>query len=143
MVFKTLSKIGGKLLTPSADEKEEVARRALTVNGLMEYKETELLIVNLKNEMKHAATDFQKRQMETQIHRYGERQDALRSAAVILVGKIGDPDTSAIFEEYDISDQDIARVSSGFTNPKLSSPQAVARFLIEAAESDFVSGRAL
>ncbi len=142
MVFKTLSKLGGKILTPGADEKMEVAERALTVNGLEEYKETEILIENLKNEMKDATTDFQKRQMEDQIHRYGERQDALRSAAVILVGKLGDRDNSEIFKEYDITDQDIARVSSGMTNPHLSPPHEVARFLIEEAESDFVSGRA-
>jgi len=142
MVLKTLSKLGGKLLTPGADEKKEVAIRALTVNGLDEYKDTKILIANLKNEMKDASTDFQKRQMEHMIHRYGERQDALRSAAVILVGKIGSEGTSEIFKEYDISDQDIARVSSGMTNPKLSAPHDVARFLIEEAESDFISGRA-
>ena len=88
MVLKTLS----NLFTPGIDEKTEVAIRALNVNGLDEYKETEMLIQNLKNEMKDAATDFQKRQMEHMIHRYGERQDALRSAAVILVGKIGSQD---------------------------------------------------
>ena len=44
MVFKTLSNI----LTPGDDEKKEVAERALTVNGLDEYKETEMLISNLK-----------------------------------------------------------------------------------------------
>lgn len=142
MVFKTLSKLGGKLLTPGADEKKEVAERALTVNGLEEYKETETLINNLKHEMKDAPTDFQKRQMEDQIHRYGERQDALRSAAVILVGQVGHDDNSAIFKEYDITDQDIARVSSGMTNPNISAPHEVARFLIEEAESDFISGRA-
>ncbi len=141
MVFKALSKLGGKILTPGADEKREVAERALTVNGLEEYRETEALIQNLKNEMKNAPTDFQKRQMEHMIHRYGERQDALRSAAVILVGKLGKPDNSEIFEQYDITDQDIARVSSGMTNPKLSAPHDVARFLIEEAESDFISGR--
>ena len=138
MVLKTLS----KLLTPGADEAKEVAERALTVNGLTEYKDTEVLIKNLKNEMKDATTDFQKRQMEHMIHRYGERQDALRSAAVILVGKIGSEDNSAIFAEYGITDQDIARVSSGMTNPNLSTPHDVARFLIEEAESDFMSGRA-
>jgi len=138
MVLKTLS----KLLTPGADEAREVAERALTVNGLSEYRDTEALIGNLKNEMKDAATDFQKRQMEHMIHRYGERQDALRSAAVILVGKIGSKDNSDIFAEYGITDQDIARVSSGMTNPKLSPPHDVARFLIEEAQSDFISGRA-
>ena len=138
MVLKTLS----KLLTPGADEAKEVAERALTVNGLNEYKDTAGLINSLKNEMKDAATDFQKRQMEHMIHRYGERQDALRSAAVILIGKIGTTDNSAIFAEYGITDQDIARVSSGMTNPKLSAPHDVARFLIEEAESDFISGRA-
>jgi hypothetical protein len=142
MVFKALSKLGGKILTPGADEKKEVAERALNVNGLEEYKETETLIENLKNEMKDAATDFQKRQMEHMIHRYGERQDALRSAAVILVGQIGNDDNSEIFKKYNITDQDIARVSSGMTNPKISAPHDVARFLIEEAESDFVSGRA-
>ena len=143
MVFKTLTKIGGKLLTPSADEKEEVARRALTVNGLMEYKETKLLIINLKNEMKTVDSAFQKRQIEDMIHRYGERQDALRSAAVILTGKIQGDDNRAIFAEYNITEQDIAKVSSGMTNPRLSPPHEVARFLIEAAEADFISGRAL
>ena len=138
MVLKTLS----KLLTPGADEAKEVAERALTVTGLNEYKDTQELIQNLKNEMKDAATDFQKRQMEHMIHRYGERQDALRSAAVILVGKIGSADNSAIFAEYGISEQDIARVSSGMTNPNLSTPHDVARFLIEEAESDIMSGRA-
>lgn len=138
MVLKTLS----KLLTPGADEAKEVAERALTVTGLNEYKDTKELIKNLKIEMKDAATDFQKRQMEHMIHRYGERQDALRSAAVILVGKIGSTDNSAIFAEYGITEQDIARVSSGMTNPKLSTPHDVARFLIEEAESDFMSGRA-
>ncbi|MCP4933793.1 MAG: hypothetical protein GY927_06200 [bacterium] len=138
MVLKTLS----KLLTPGADEAKEVAERALTVTGLNEYKDTQELIKNLKNEMKDATTDFQKRQMEHMIHRYGERQDALRSAAVILVGKIGNSDNSGIFAEYDITEQDIARVSSGMTNPKLSPPHDVARFLIEEAESDFMSGRA-
>ena len=138
MVLKTLS----KLLTPGADEAKEVAERALTVTGLNEYKDTQELIKNLKIEMKDATTDFQKRQMEHMIHRYGERQDALRSAAVILVGKIGSTDNSAIFAEYGITEQDIARVSSGMTNPKLSTPHDVARFLIEEAESDFMSGRA-
>ncbi len=138
MVLKTLS----KLLTPGADEAKEVAQRALTVTGLNEYRDTKELIQNLKNEMKDAATDFQKRQMEHMIHRYGERQDALRSAAVILVGKIGSSDNSAIFAEYGITEQDIARVSSGMTNPNLSTPHDVARFLIEEAESDFMSGRA-
>ncbi len=138
MVLKTLS----KLLTPGADEAKEVAERALTVTGLNEYKDTKELIQNLKNEMKDAATDFQKRQMEHMIHRYGERQDALRSAAVILVGKIGSSDNSAIFAQYGITEQDIARVSSGMTNPNLSTPHDVARFLIEEAESDFMSGRA-
>ena len=138
MVLKTLS----KLLTPGAEEAKEVAERALTVNGLSEYKDTEILINNLRNEMKDAATDFQKRQMEHMIHRYGERQDALRSAAVILVGKIGSKDNSDIFAQYGITDQDIARVSSGMTNPKLSTPHDVARFLLEEAESDFMSGRA-
>ena len=92
--------------------------------------------------MKDAPTDFQKRQMEHMIHRYGERQDALRSAAVILIGKLGKTDTKAIFKEYSITDQDVARVSAGITNPNLSAPHDVARFLIEEAESDFVSGRA-
>ncbi len=138
MVLKTLS----RLLTPGADEAKEVAQRALTVTGLNEYNDTQELIKNLKSEMKDAATDFQKRQMEHMIHRYGERQDALRSAAVILVGKIGSKDNAAIFAEYGITDQDIARVSSGMTNPKLSAPHDVARFLIEEAESDFMSGRA-
>lgn len=142
MVIKALSKLGSKILTPGAEEKKQVAERALTVNGLEEYKETQILIENLKNEMKEATTDFQKRQIEHMIHRYGERQDALRSAAVILVGQIGSTDNKAIFEEYDITDQDIARVSSGMTNPKLSPPHDVARFLIEEAESDFISGRA-
>ena len=138
MVLKTLS----KLLTPGADEAKEVAERALTVTGLNEYNDTQELIQNLKNEMKDAATDFQKRQMEHMIHRYGERQDALRSAAVILAGKIGSTDNSAIFEQYGITEQDIARVSSGMTNPKLSTPHDVARFLIEEAQSDFMTGRA-
>ena len=142
MVFKALSKLGGKLLTPGDEEKREVTLRALTVNGLEEYKETETLIRNLQAEMKNAATDFQKRQMEDQIHRYGERQDALRSAAVILVGQLEDRDNSEIFKQYDITDQDIARVSSGITNPRLSPPHEVARFLIEEAQSDFISGRA-
>lgn len=142
MVLKALSKIGEKLLTPGAEEKKEVAERALKVNGLEEYKETEILIKNLKKEMKKAETDFQKRQMEHMIHRYGERQDALRSAAVILVGQIGSKDNEEIFKQYNITDQDIARVSSGMTNPNLSAPHDVARFLIEEAESDFISGRA-
>jgi chromatin segregation and condensation protein Rec8/ScpA/Scc1 (kleisin family) len=142
MVFKILANIGGKILTPGASEKQEVAERALTVNGLTEYKETESLIANLKNEMKDAATKFQKRQMEDQIHRYGDRQDALRSAAVILAGQIGKKDHSEIFRQYDITDQDIARVSSGVINPRISPPHEVARFLIEEAESDFISGRA-
>ena len=142
MVLKALSKLGAKILTPGADEKKEVAERALKVNGLEEYKETEILIKNLKTEMKDAATDFQKRQMEHMIHRYGERQDALRSAAVILVGQLGTTDNAKIFKEYNITDQDIARVSAGITNPNISAPHDVARFLIEEAESDFISGRA-
>lgn len=135
-------KILGGLLTPGADEKKQVAIRALTVNGLEEYKETELLIKNLKHEMKSAATDFQKRQMEDEIHRHQCRQDALRSAAVILLGKVGNRDNAEIIRAYGITDQDIARVSSGITNPNVSQPHDIARFLIEEAESDFISGRA-
>lgn len=138
MVFKIFS----GLLTPGADEKLQVAERALTVNGLEEYRETELLVRNLQNEMKHAPTDFQKRQIEDEIHRHKCRQDALRSAAVILLGRIGPRDNTQIIRDYGITDQDIARVSSGIVNPNVSPPHEIARFLIEEAESDFISGRA-
>lgn len=138
MVFKIL----GGLFTPGTDEKKQVALRALTVNGLEEYRETELLIANLKKEMKNAATDFQKRQMEDEIHRHQCRQDALRSAAVILLGRVGEHDTGEMVRAYGITDQDVARVSAGITNPSVSQPHEIARFLIEEAESDFISGRA-
>jgi len=141
MVFKLLSSLGGKILTPGADEKREVAERALTVNGLEEYHETEMLIANLKKEMKDAPTDFQKRQMEDQIHRHQCRQDALRSAAVILLGQLGERDNTEIISAYAITDQDVAKVSAGITNPNVSKPHEIARFLIEEAESDFISGR--
>jgi hypothetical protein len=135
-------KILGNLLTPGADEKRQVAVRALTVNGLEEYRETELLIKNLKHEMKSATTEFQKRQIEDEIHRHQCRQDALRSAAVILLGRIGNYDSAEMIRAYGITDQDIARVSSGISNPTVSSPHDIARFLIEEAESDYISGRA-
>jgi hypothetical protein len=138
MVFKIFS----GLLTPGADEKREVTERAVTVNGLDEYRETEILIGNLKAEMKNAPTDFQKRQMEDEIHRHQCRQDALRSAAVILIGQLEDRDNSDIVKAYAITEQDIARVGSGITNPNVSEPHEIARFLIEEAESDFISGRA-
>lgn len=138
MVFK---KIAGILGGNTADEEKLVAIRALTVHGLKEYRETSEEIGRLKSELADATTKVQKQDVEKLLDRVQCRLDALRSAAVVLYNRLeGDVDLD-VQDEFGITDSDVAKVSSGFTNNRKSPANEVVQFLIEEAQSDYINGR--
>lgn len=139
MVFK---KLAGLLGGSDADEKIMVAERALKVHGLREYNETTEEIDRLQQVYADAPTKAQKKDVEKLLDRVQCRQDALRSAAVVLFNRLGGKVDMDIERIFGITDKDVAKVSSGIANSKKAPAQEVVKFLIEEAQSDFINGRA-
>ena len=138
MVFK---KIAG-LFGGNNDEYTMVATRALTFHGLNEYKETADELGRLRKIYDDAPTKAQKKDVEKLLDRVQCRQDALRSAAVVLFNKLGGNVDIDVEKVFDITEKDIAKVSSGIANSRQNPANEVVQFLIEEAQSDFISGRA-
>lgn len=138
MVFK---KIAG-LFGGGDDEATMVATRALTVHGLNEYNETSQELGRLQQVFDNAPTKAQKADVEKLLDRVQCRQDALRSAAVVLYNRLEGKVDLDIGKYFGITDKDVAKVSSGITNSHQTPAHEVVQFLIEEAQSDFISGRA-
>ena len=138
MVFKKLSGIFGG---GGNDEKTMVAMRALTFHGLNEYKETADELDRLKQVYDEAPTRSQKKDVEKLLDRVQCRQDAIRSAAVVLFNRLGGNVDMDIEKVFGITDKDVAKVSSGLANTNKAPAQEVVQFLIEEAQSDFINGR--
>jgi predicted component of type VI protein secretion system len=139
MVFK---KIAGLFNSGKNDEYIMVATRALTVHGLNEYNETSDELGRLKQVHENAPTKAQRKDVEKLLDRVQCRQDALRSAAVVLFNKLGGNVDLDVKKVFGITDKDIAKVSSGIANSRQNPANEVVQFLIEEAQSDFISGRA-
>ena len=143
MVFKMISGLGSKMFGGDGkDENKAVITRALKVHGLDEYRETTEELERLQVAVDTAQTRMQKREFEEQLNRHRCRQDALRSAAVVLGNRLAGESNAEIFAAFAITDKDRAKVSSGLTDPRQCPAHELARFLIEEAQSDFVTGRA-
>ncbi len=144
MVFKKLSALGSKVFGGgnSDDENREIVSRAVNVLGLEEYRETTIEVDRLMGAIEKAPTKLQKRESEELLSRYICRQDALRSAAVVLAGQLDATESPRIFDEFAITDKDRAKVSSGLTDPRQCPAHELARYFIEEAQNDFVMGRA-
>ena len=112
------------------------------MHGLGEYVETSEELERLKKSIEDAPTRSQKQEMEKLLERVQCRQDAIRSAAVVLFDRLGGKVDFDIDEKFGITAQDRARVSSGLINNLKSPAHEVVRFLVEEAQSDFISGRA-
>jgi len=139
MVFKKLTGLFGG---DGVDEKTMVATRALTVHGLKEYNETSDELDRLKTIHNDAPTRSQKEDVEKMMDRVQCRQDALRSAAVVLFNRLDGNVDLDVEQVFGITDKDVAKVSSGIANSKRAPAQEVVQFLIEEAQSDFINGRA-
>jgi len=139
MVFKKLrAMFGGS----GPDENTLVAIRALTVHGLNEYNETTLELDRLQQAYDDAPTHSQKDDVSKLVERVQCRQDALRSAAVVLFNRLDGNVNINVKEVFGITDKDVAKVSSGIANSTRAPAQEVVQFLIEEAQSDFINGRA-
>ena len=138
MVFK---KITGLFGGAGNDEETQVLTRALTVHGLNEYNETAQELKALKKAVKKAPTRSQKEDAKKLRDRVQCRQDALRSAAAVLFNRLDGAVEIDINETFGITEQDIAKVSAGIANNRQNPAQEVVQFLIEEAQSDFISGR--
>ncbi len=143
MVFNKLSKIGNKLFGGSeeSDESPEIVSRALRVHGLEEYLETTIEVERIKEAIENAPTRLQKRENEELLSRYTCRQNALRSAAVVLASKLDANESPQIFRDFAITETDRSKVSSGLTDPRQCPAHELARYFIEEAQNDFVMGR--
>ena len=139
MVFKKLTGLFGG---GGVDEKTMVAIRALTVHGLKEYNETTDELDRLQQVYNDAPTRSQKEDVEKLLDRVQCRQDALRSAAVVLFNRLGGNVDLDVEQVFGITDKDVAKVSSGIANSTRAPAQEVVQFLIEEAQSDFINGRA-
>ncbi len=139
MVFK---KIAGLFGGSSAEEEMQVFSRALTVHGLREYNETTQEIDRLHQAYSDAPTKSQKAEVEKLLDRVQCRQDAIRSAAVVLFHKLGNQADINIQNVFGVTEKDIAKVAAGVANNRETPAQQVVQFLIEEAESDFINGRA-
>ncbi len=138
MVFKKLTGLFGG---SGVDEKTMVATRALTFHGLNEYNETTHELDRLQQVYNDAPTRSQKKDVEKLLDRVQCRQDALRSAAVVLFNRLDGKVDLDIERVFGITDKDVAKVSSGIANSNRAPAQEVVQFLIEEAQSDFISGR--
>ncbi len=139
MVFKKLSSLFG---SDGADEQTMVAMRALTFHGLNEYNETTTELDRLQQVYNDAPTRSQKQDVEKLLDRVQCRQDALRSAAVVLFNRLEGKVEMDVERVFGITDKDVAKVSSGIANSARAPAQEVVQFLIEEAQSDFINGRA-
>ena len=138
MVFKKLSGLFGG---GGVDEQTMVAERALTFHGLNEYNETTDEIDRLQQVYNDAPTRSQKQDVEKLLDRVQCRQDALRSAAVVLFNRLDGKVEMDIERVFGITEKDVAKVSSGIANHNKAPAQEVVQFLIEEAQSDFINGR--
>ena len=138
MIFKKLTAMFGG----GADEKTMVAIRALTIHGLNEYNDTTQELDRLQQVYNDVPTRSQKDDVSKLLDRVQCRQDALRSAAVVLYNRLGGKVDINIERVFGITDKDVAKVSSGIANSNRAPAQEVVQFLIEEAQSDFINGRA-
>jgi len=143
MVFRKLSALGSKVFGGgnSVDENREIVTRAVSVLSLEEYRETTIEVDRLIGAIEEAPTKLQKRESEELLTRYICRQDALRSAAVVLAGQLDATETPKIFADFAITDKDCAKVSSGITDPRQCPAHELARYFVEEAQNDYVMGR--
>ena len=143
MVFKKLSALGGKVFGGgnSSDENKEIVSRALNVHGLEEYRETTIEVERLIEAIDNAPTRLQKREHEELLSRFVCRQDALRSAAVVLASQLDKNDTTETYKNFAITEKDQSKVSSGITDPRQCPAHELARYFIEEAQNDFIMGR--
>ncbi len=138
MVFKKLSGLFGG---GGDNEQTMVAKRALTFHGLNEYNETTDELDRLQQVYNDAPTRSQKQDVEKLLDRVQCRQDALRSAAVVLFNQLDGQVDMDVERVFGITDKDVAKVSSGIANHNKAPAQEVVQFLIEEAQSDFINGR--
>lgn len=138
MVFK---KIAGLFGGNDADENTMVETRALTFHGLNEYNETASELDRLQQVYADAPTNSQKQDVEKLLDRVQCRQDAIRSAAVVLFNRLEGKVDIDVERVFGITDKDVAKVSSGIANSQRAPAQEVVQFLIEEAQSDFINGR--
>ena len=138
MVFKKLSGLFGG---SDKNEKIMVAQRALAFHGLNEYNETTDEIDRLQQVYNDAPTRSQKEDIEKLLDRVQCRQDAIRSAAVVLFNRLDGKVDIDVERVFGITDKDVAKVSSGIANSNRAPAQEVVQFLIEEAQSDFINGR--
>lgn len=138
MVFKKMASLfgGGR-----AEEEMQVFSRALNVHGLREYNETTEELDRLQQVYSDAPTKSQKADVEKLLDRVQCRQDAIRSAAVVLFHRLGNSDVN-LQNVFGVTDKDIAKVAAGLANDRQNPAQQVVQFLVEEAESDFINGRA-
>ncbi len=139
MVFKKIASLfsGG-----NAEEEMQVFSRALTVHGLREYNETTEELDRLNQVYADAPTKSQKQDVEKLLDRVQCRQDAIRSAAVVLLHKLGNNADINLQNVFGVTEKDIAKVAAGIANHRDTPAQQVVQFLVEEAESDFINGRA-
>jgi len=137
MVIKKLTRLGAG----RADQNRQVIVRALEAHGLEEYRETGIELERLRAELADTTSSLQRRRLDEDIYRHECRQDALRSAAVILGSRLGEIGIATYYPAFDITKKDEAKVASGITNPHQCPAHDLARFLVEQAESDFIKGR--
>ncbi len=138
MVFKKLSGLFGG---SGDNEQTMVAKRALTFHGLNEYNETTDELDRLQQVYNDAPTRSQKQDVEKLLDRVQCRQDALRSAAVVLFNQLDGQVDMDVERVFGITNKDVAKVSSGIANHNKAPAQEVVQFLIEEAQSDFINGR--
>ncbi len=143
MVFKKLSALGGKVFGGgnSSDENTEIVSRALNFHGLEEYRETTVEVDRILEAIDSAPTRLQKREHEELLSRFICRQDALRSAAVVLASQLDANDAPETYKNFSITEKDRSKVSSGITDPRQCPAHELARYFIEEAQNDFIMGR--
>ena len=128
MVFKAITKMfGGR---EKDDESREIIVRALNHHGLEEYRETTMEVERIKAAIEAAPTRMQKRENEELLNRYRCRQNALRSAAVVLASRLDIAESPKIYQDFAITD------------PRQCPAHELARYFIEEAQNDFIMGRA-
>ena len=138
MVFK---KIAGLFGGSNAEEEMQVFSRALMVHGLREYNETNQELDRLQQAFSDAPTKSQKADVEKLRDRVQCRQDAIRSAAVVLFHKLGENADVNIENVFGVTEKDIAKVAASVANNRETPAQQVVQFLVEEAESDIINGR--
>ena len=139
MGFKDIFKLFGGEADTQGDI--EIVKRALTVHGLEEYRETAVEVKRLKKAIKKSSTKLKKREHKEMLSRYECRQRALRGAAVVLAAQLDSNESDAAYRDFAITEEDRSKVTSGITDPRQCPAHELARYFMEESQNDFVMAR--